>query len=525
VPEIAQLLERQVGVSARYVEHSTTAGPSILGVFTRTIALPADFGDLAPGFQRAVICHELLHVKRWDTLVSLLEETVLAVFWFHPLLWVVRHQIRVAREQSVDATVLDIVGDRSEYVRCLVEMSGHDLMPHLSRAGAAMIRTRELRARVNAIFEEVHMSRARRRIVSTALVTVVGFAGWSAAIYAPLQAMHALAVPVEPGMVRIPSRITPGAQLPATSTMSRKQIKASYAEYPAEALEKRISGTVRVNITINPAGEVSTADVVAGPAELRASAFKAAMGLKYTPAASTTSATIYIEYRLDSQSWGVRISDGSGASATARYSRPETTPASGALRVGGNIAPPKKTKDVPPEYPAAARSARVQGVVILEATIDGAGNVEDVKVLRSVPLLDQAAIDAVKQWQYTPTLLNGQPVSVVMTVTVNFSLRGSANAVVLKITLPNGQTLAMNVRDGDMGYLDIPDVGRFDIAPSIGNPASPSSVTRVSIYERADSGPRLLGTVDVALAAGTVQSATTPSFGIELVERISPAQQ
>jgi periplasmic protein TonB len=93
-----------------------------------------------------------------------------------------------------------------------------------------------------------------------------------------------------------------------------------------------------------------------------------------------------------------------------------------AVRVGGQIKEPKKLKNVAPVYPAIATQARVQGVVILECTISPQGKVTDVKVLRGIPLLDQAAIDAVKQWVYTPTLLNGVPVPVIMTVTVNFKL-------------------------------------------------------------------------------------------------------
>jgi protein TonB len=62
-------------------------------------------------------------------------------------------------------------------------------------------------------------------------------------------------------------------------------------------------------------------------------------------------------------------------------------------------------------------------VVILECTISGEGKVTDVKVLRGIPLLDSAAQDAVRQWEFTPTLLNGVPVPVIMTVTVNFSLQ------------------------------------------------------------------------------------------------------
>jgi protein TonB len=64
----------------------------------------------------------------------------------------------------------------------------------------------------------------------------------------------------------------------------------------------------------------------------------------------------------------------------------------------------------------------VQGVVILECTISPQGKVTDVKVLRGIPLLNESAVQAVQQWVYTPTLLNGVPVPVIMTVTVNFKL-------------------------------------------------------------------------------------------------------
>jgi protein TonB len=92
------------------------------------------------------------------------------------------------------------------------------------------------------------------------------------------------------------------------------------------------------------------------------------------------------------------------------------------VRVGGNVAAPRKIKDVKPVYPALAESARVQGIVILEATIGADGRVTDARVIRSIPLLDLAAIDAVRQWEFTPTLLNGVPIPIIMSVTVNFTL-------------------------------------------------------------------------------------------------------
>jgi TonB family protein len=111
-----------------------------------------------------------------------------------------------------------------------------------------------------------------------------------------------------------------------------------------------------------------------------------------------------------------------GDSAPRRPRKDEagTTPG----RVGeGEIVEPRKTVHVAPEYPEAALQARVQGQVILEAILSPAGCVQQLTILRGIPLLDLAAFVAVSQWRYTPTLLDGEPVPVVMTVTVNFRMR------------------------------------------------------------------------------------------------------
>lgn len=106
---------------------------------------------------------------------------------------------------------------------------------------------------------------------------------------------------------------------------------------------------------------------------------------------------------------------------------PELRPPAGSmpsqpLRVGGRIKEPRKVKNVAPVYPAIAKEARVQGVVILECVIGADGKVKDIKVLRGIPLLDFAAVEAVRQWEYTPTLYEGVAVPVIMTITVNFRL-------------------------------------------------------------------------------------------------------
>ena len=91
-----------------------------------------------------------------------------------------------------------------------------------------------------------------------------------------------------------------------------------------------------------------------------------------------------------------------------------------AYRVGGDVRPPTKISDIKPTYPPEALAAGIGGVVILEVVINESGSVINPRVLRSIPALDRAALDAVSQWQFTPTRMNGQPVPVIMTVTVNF---------------------------------------------------------------------------------------------------------
>jgi len=109
----------------------------------------------------------------------------------------------------------------------------------------------------------------------------------------------------------------------------------------------------------------------------------------------------------------------------------QTTTTGAPIRVGSPGGPgqpavqaPRKTKDVAPRYPPEAQRARIGGMVILEAVIDRQGKVKDLRVLRSVKELDDAAMKAVSQWEYTPTLIAGVPVEIVMSVTVTFSITG-----------------------------------------------------------------------------------------------------
>ena len=93
------------------------------------------------------------------------------------------------------------------------------------------------------------------------------------------------------------------------------------------------------------------------------------------------------------------------------------------VRIGGNMKPPARSYYVEPVYPSVALAVKEEGTVTLEATIDEAGNVKDLRVIGSRPLLDKAAMEAVSKWRYTPTRLNGVAVPIILTVRVTFALR------------------------------------------------------------------------------------------------------
>jgi TonB family protein len=537
-PAVADALEAELAVAPRYIQQTGSRGPWTFGFFRPTVALPEGFDALVPAFQRSVICHELIHVKRRDMAVAFVQELAVTALWFHPWIWLLRARIRVAREQVVDSRVVAMLGNREEYVRCLVDISGHDLAPHFSQAGAGMLRPRELRARVDAIFQEVHMSGMRVAAAALAFIGVTIATGLIAVAAMPLRASPIASAPTSNDpLPLVVSRflIAGGATAPISWTAAarpeaaqsqtvpnapRKQINKAYPEYPQDALERGIKGVVIVDITVNAAGDVTTAAVASGPQELRASAFKTALGLKFTPASSTTAMKISVEYTLTGNSWGVRIwdstADGSRTGPVVFSSRGPENEMPAAARVGGAISPPKKIKDVPPMYPAEAQEARVQGVVILEARVDENGEVSHTHVLRSIPLLDQAAVDAVKQWQYTPTLLNGVAIPVIMTVTVNFTLRPQ---VQLRINMPDGTLVALRVAPGRISRSEDPANSRFGFEVHGKADRSGDETATVTIYEfdEAANAPRVLGDVELRPGGGLVQSATTPSFGIELI--------
>jgi protein TonB len=123
---------------------------------------------------------------------------------------------------------------------------------------------------------------------------------------------------------------------------------------------------------------------------------------------------------IGSPDGGAEAGNGDGGASSGAAKLAEVP--QGPMRLVDGIEPPKKVKDVKAVYPPVALARLLRGTVVIEATISAAGRVVDAVVLRSIPELDQAALDAVRQWEYDPARLKGVPVAVIMTVTVTFAI-------------------------------------------------------------------------------------------------------
>jgi TonB family protein len=210
-----------------------------------------------------------------------------------------------------------------------------------------------------------------------------------------------------------------------------ERIKYVPPVYPEIAKTARVSGVVILEALISPSGDVADARVLRSIPLLDQAAIDAVRQWKY---ATTTLngmpvpvvLTVTVNFTIDNMpSETVVTNTAPMRSDVTPFTEPIAAEWKGAppIRVGGDTKAPERVRYVPPVYPIEAQRSKISGMVIIQAIIDENGDVALAKVLKSVPLLDSAALDAVNQWRYTPTLVNGVPVPVVMTVTVNFTLR------------------------------------------------------------------------------------------------------
>jgi TonB family protein len=554
VPDHFTELQGVLGTSAEIRRARSAEQPVTFGLWRPVVMLPDSLFDQPANIQQAVVCHELLHVRRRDWASLLGEEAVRALFWFHPAVWWALSRIQLTREEVVDAEVVETTRERRAYVEALMTFADDaPLTP-----AAAFSRRRHLFRRILLISKEVSMSPARIAVSCLVMAAVAGTGSWYAAWAFPLQVSAPVTAP-RPGVVsvaQLSGEIGPLERQAKPVTAENPVPRRTYAvspQYPAAAGDVR--GVLTLRATLDAQGRVAELRSLRAPSTdsvfklFAAAAIEAVRQWQFeppfdapisfdvsvafapgmpggpridvgqadgpaeqmerarreyllgvidaqrtamvippdrlpmieaarnellemeraaaertraqgSPEGSATSAIITPrpidafelrsryeraaeEYkRLLAENERALAGQTSGPSERELRAAREQTLAverqfeerrsaleaglrdsmPGVVRVGGAVLIPTKTKHVAPIYPEEAKAAGVQGVVIAETRISAEGRVEEARVLRSIPLLDQAALDAIRQWEFTPTLLNGSPVPVIMTVTVQFSL-------------------------------------------------------------------------------------------------------
>jgi periplasmic protein TonB len=435
-----------VGARAE-IRYLLNGQPVTFGFRRPVVLLPEMLRDQPEQIQQLVLCHELFHVRRRDWIWVVAEEVVKAVLWFHPaVLWLVA-RVRLAREEVVDELTVLATSQRRAYIEALLVFA--DTPSHV--ASAAFARRRHLFRRMVLISKEETVMSSRRILVSVATMTaIIAIGAWSAVSVFPLTE-----IVIAQGRSGASSPPLAAAGLNQAGPIER-QAKPITPENP---IPRRTFSVAPQNPAIETSGMVVVSvrvviDRQGRVAESRSAGVGARGGRGATPEPVGPPSEAFVKAAIDAvKQWQYdppadgpiafdvtfafmpgaeprMMSHGAPALFAAPASSippaPPPPPPPGwpnAVRVGGNVKVPMKTKHVAPVYPPIAQSASVQGVVILEALLGPDGKVQDAHILRSIPLLDQAALDAVKQWEFTPTLLNGAPVPVIMTSTVQFTLQ------------------------------------------------------------------------------------------------------
>ena len=514
------------------------ASPVTFGWRRPVVLLPAAFPAMDGRVQDAVLCHEILHVRRKDWLITVIEEVVRAVFWFHPAIWWLLGEIGLAREQEVDRQAIAITKERDEYMDALLAIAGSRI--HLDLAPAPLfLRKRHLRQRVVQILKETRMSNMSKTSLISAFaagITMLAAACWLVTGAFPLMAAPQL-VSDAPGVT---------VDLGGATVLHRTAVP-----YPLAARQLGVQGNLSVEVRLDTKGNVVDAHVLSGPDELRKAALESVLQWHFTRDSAGGTRVVQIAFELPKEGVGVGVGSGIGtgvgggvgggvaggvaggvsggvvggivgsvptaapppaigayqsvtvtapvplraardaalasalrqegpctiktitvlglpeeaknelmatlpvhegdacvdalpkASQAARdfdeHLQVRTRPISGAndvelqvvapgappaaIKVGGVVQAAMVIKKVQPLYPELAKAAHVEGVVHLAVIIDKDGTVREIRSMGGPALLVQSAMDAVKQWVYKVTLLNGNPVEVETTVDVNFALQ------------------------------------------------------------------------------------------------------
>lgn len=409
--------------------------PFTMGVLKPVIYLPQSLLEKDDSeLLNSVISHEVAHIKHFDALWIKFQNLIQSLYFFYPVVWYANSRIHLARECLRDTQVISR-GDISpkifgKGILSLLRMNlvGSADFLYLPRFGnekkKVTYRLRNLKSKRGLMYQRI-----------LTYLFLFGLGAYVIPIFGSIQSNGALADNYESGGVRLGS-------MPTLDDLSKERSEAAKdenilasssiksANSYLDSTEKQQKSPERVergsekHIKPIQTRTTSTEEQLPAFVEIPDEIVEERLGV-----------TDLGKMGVEENESGVKGEENEGAEKGNRslfksvvrgaLIRLIESDSNMPVRLEGQFIPPKPINRVKPRYPLKARQARVEGVVILEAATDEFGRVKHVKVLRSIRSLDQAAVEAVKQWIYEPMIINGRPRSVIFKVTVNFILERS----------------------------------------------------------------------------------------------------
>jgi TonB family protein len=372
------------------------AMPITWGFLRPAILIPPGARHWDDARRHLVLAHELAHIARFDWPVQILAELARCFYWFHPLAWFAATRLRQESERATDDAVLNSGVRPNDYATQLLDLAR--TLKNADRVWStalAMARTSNLERRFIAMLNpSINRRRTSRR---TALFTATA----ALALLLPLAALKA---PAQGSTSKFSGTVLDprNAGIPnATVILTNPQTQAKSMTTSDASGKYALTGI--------PAGEYEVSVLKPG--------FAAHNGKLFFAAGQDSSLDVALLLGAVNERINV-----TGEPSEPFIANNHASPAR--LNIGGDVQAAHLEKQVRPAYPLAAKQARIQGSVLLHALIGEDGALKALSVLNSDIDTDlaKAAVEAVSQWVYRPTLLNGQPVEVVTNITVNFTL-------------------------------------------------------------------------------------------------------
>jgi TonB family protein len=409
----------------RLVLSTEVLEPGVWGVRHPVIVLPQNLADqLSDAELETVLLHELVHVIRRDNLVSRLQVVLCSLFWFYPITWIINRKLLAEREQACDEEVLSLGHSSDCYAASLWKVFQFYLGQDV--AGVSLATGSNLKGRI----EKIMNSKLQMKLTEWQRVLVAGSAACmilvSVVTGVHSQTKNERGSAIDSNRELKTALNRPGQALGTAAegigTLSGSVSDASRARIPGATVVVSNASADRKEITTtSDSGEYEFQSLPAGSYRIEVNK------LGFTPfqrqeVVIRSNAQERLDMTMEVGEVIQTIEITGKAPQVPLVSSSPGPPRR--IRVGGNVQATKLISETRPIYPEHLQQAGIQGTVLLEAVIAKDGSVRAIRAVNTLVHLElvDAAVEAVKQWRYEPTLLNGAPIEVVTNVRVNFRL-------------------------------------------------------------------------------------------------------